>query len=173
MYADGWVVGTHGDCWVNNMLFRYDEQDPKKPVSVTLVDFQVSREACITTDLAYFMFNSIRSPIRIKHENEFLRVYFDAFTRYCAALHVETLPGFTFENLQRRFRTSKIFGILLALPLLSIVLKPKEEAVDMDKDGGENIVEIFASVLEGTDRNSLFKAEMTANVLNLYEDGVL
>lgn len=169
-----WLVCAHGDCWINNMLFRYDNNDPQKPIEVTLVDFQIAREACPTTDLAYFLFTSVRAPLRNKHEDELLQVYYDAFTRYCEALNVKSLPGFTFENLKRRYRRSKIFGLMLSLPLLNVVLKPHEESIDLDKSGeGENIAELFSSVMDGAGSNTKYRDEITASVLNLYEDGVL
>ncbi|ODM99563.1 hypothetical protein Ocin01_07130 [Orchesella cincta] len=168
-----WLVGTHGDCWTNNFLFLYNDQVPKKPVTVTLVDWQVNREACPTIDLAYFLYCSVRSSLRIPNLDKILRIYHDAFVRYCDALQVKLLPGFTFETLKRRFRRSQHFGLMVSLPLLSIVLKPKEEAVDMDSVESNEMAEVFGSVMVGNDKNELLKHEISQTVLNLYETGVI
>ncbi|CAL8110275.1 unnamed protein product [Orchesella dallaii] len=168
-----WLLGTHGDCWVNNMMFLYNDEEPKKPVKITLVDWQVIREACPTIDLAYFFFSSVRAPIRIPHLDDLLKVYHDAFIRYCDALTVTPLPGFTFETLKRRFRRAEIFGLLVGLPLLNVVLKPPEESIDMDTVKSDQIVDLFASVVDGSDKNTLLQDEISATVLNLYEKGVI
>lgn len=172
IFTEPWLVGTHGDCWVNNILFRHN--DNQKPEEVILVDFQVFREACPTFDLAYFLFTSVRSSIRNPREKELFKIYYNQVIECCEALHVTPPKGFTFENLMRRWRRAKIFGLLIAMPLLSIVLKPQEEAKDLDKAGGDdNMAEMFSSVMEGSDKNTLFREELIATVLNMYDDGIL
>ncbi|CAL8110272.1 unnamed protein product [Orchesella dallaii] len=168
-----WLLGAHGDCWVNNMLFLYNDQVPKKPVTVTLVDWQITREACPTTDLAYFFFSSVRAPLRIPNLDALLKVYHDAFIRYCDALAVKPLKGFSFETLKRRFRRAEYYGLLVALPLLTFVMKPPEEAPDMDADESQQLADIYANIVEGSEKNEELKAEITATVLNLYETGVI
>ncbi|ODM94100.1 hypothetical protein Ocin01_12583 [Orchesella cincta] len=81
-----WMVGSHGDCWLSNLLFRYNDRG--KPAAVTLVDYQLAREACPTLDLVLFLYTSIRASIRIPDLDEILRVYHDAFVRNCEALQV-------------------------------------------------------------------------------------
>ncbi|ODM94101.1 hypothetical protein Ocin01_12582 [Orchesella cincta] len=167
-----WMVASHGDCYLNNMLFLYN--DEKKPVAVTLIDWQVIREACPTVDLAYFLYLSVRSSVRIPNLNELLSVYHDAFVRYCEVLQVSVLPGFSMETLARRFRRAQIYALLVPLPLLSIVLKPKENAAKntekVDSNEGANI---FNSVMVGFDQNELLKDEVSSTILNLYEIGVI
>ncbi|CAL8110273.1 unnamed protein product [Orchesella dallaii] len=171
--TEPWLLGTHGDCWVNNLLFLYNDQVPKKPVTVTLVDWQINREACPTLDLAYFFFSSVRAPLRIPNLDALLKVYHDAFLRYCDALQVKPLKGFSFETLKRRFRRAEYFGLLMSLPLLTFVLKPPEEAVDMDADATEQLTDIYANIVKDSDQNTALKDEICATVLNLYETGVI
>ncbi|CAL8110269.1 unnamed protein product [Orchesella dallaii] len=168
-----WLVGTHGDCWVNNMLFLYNDEGPKKPVSVTLVDWQLNREACPTIDLAYFLFSSVRTSLRIPNLDKLLGIYHDAFVRYCDALQVKPLPGFSFETLKRRYRRAQHYGLLVSLPILSIVLKPPKDSIDMDTVKSEEVSELFGSVMKGNDENALLKHEISATVLDMYETGVI
>jgi thiamine kinase-like enzyme len=61
-----WLVLTHGDSWVNNFLFKYSGE---RPSGVKLIDLQIVREACLTTDLAYFLYMSTTAELRKKHLN--------------------------------------------------------------------------------------------------------
>nr|XP_053644583.1 uncharacterized protein LOC128697078 [Cherax quadricarinatus] len=54
-------VLCHGDCWNNNILFKYDETGV--PVDVRLLDFQISRKASPATDLNYFMYTSFNGHL--------------------------------------------------------------------------------------------------------------
>ncbi|CAL8110270.1 unnamed protein product [Orchesella dallaii] len=168
-----WLLGTHGDCWVNNMLFLYNDEVPKKPLSITLVDWQVNREACPTIDLAYFLYCSVRTSIRIPHLDELLKAYHDAFVRFCDALQVKPLKGFSMKTLKRRYRRAQHFGLLVSLPLLSIVLKPVGESIDIDTIQSDEMAELFSSVMQGNDKNALLKHEMGLIALDLYETGVI
>ncbi|CAL8110271.1 unnamed protein product [Orchesella dallaii] len=168
-----WLVGTHGDCWVNNILFLYNDEVPKKPVKVTIVDWQVNREACPTIDLVYFLFCSVRTSIKIPHLDDLLKVYHDAFLRYCNALEVSPLKGFSFETLKRRFRRAQHFGILVSMPLLSIVLKSVEESFDIDTVQSDDMGELFRSMMTGSDKNALVKHELSETVLDMYKNGVI
>ncbi|ODM88647.1 hypothetical protein Ocin01_18035 [Orchesella cincta] len=169
-----WLVGSHGDCWLNNLLFRYNDQG--KPVAVTLVDYQFAREACPTVDLAYFLYASIRPVIRIQKLDELLQVYHDAFVRYCEALQVNLLPGFSLETLKRRFHRAHIFGLVLSIIFLIVVLKPKQNGAKVtnghkvELKHGETL---FRSLMEGMDQNELLKDEISSIVLHLYEIGVI
>ncbi|ODM99564.1 hypothetical protein Ocin01_07131 [Orchesella cincta] len=168
-----WLLGTHGDCWLNNMLFLYNDEEPKKPVKVTLVDWQITREGCPTVELAYFLFSSVRAPLRIANLDDLLKFYHDAFLRYCEALQVKPLKDFTFETLKRRFRRAEYFGVLMALPLLCFVLKPKDQEVDLDKVESDDIGDVYAAVIDGSDKNVVYADEVSATILNLYEKGVI
>ncbi|KAB7500123.1 hypothetical protein Anas_04968 [Armadillidium nasatum] len=50
-------VLIHGDCWSNNMLFRYNEDGI--PIDFRFVDLQCSGKSSATTDLNYFFFTSL------------------------------------------------------------------------------------------------------------------
>lgn len=155
------------------MLFQYDTTQATKPIGVTFVDFQIFREVCPTLDLAYFLFSSVRAPIRNANLNDLLKTYYDTFIQCCSVLGVNPLAGFTFENLKRRFRRAELFGVFVAMPILTVVLKPQEESVDLDKTEGTDMAAVFESVMGGADKNKGFRDEMVATVLNLYDRGIL
>jgi len=170
-----WLVGCHGDCWVNNLMFKYDDRNV--PEDVTLLDLQLYREACPTTDLLYFTFSSLTYETRKKYETQLLRIYYQRYLRVCNSLKGTQMPGFTFQRLQRRYRAAKWFGVFLALPVLSIILSSPETAVDMDtmdKEENGNIADMFETIItDGSKNNDLFKDRFGGLLKELYEDGVI
>ncbi|XP_073838458.1 uncharacterized protein [Musca autumnalis] len=70
-------VITHGDLWVNNMLFKYDEVT-KKPTDVAFVDFQNTFWGSCGFDLNYFLYTSLELPILKEKKDDLLKTYYDA-----------------------------------------------------------------------------------------------
>merc|ERR1719370_513215 len=67
-------VICHGDCWNNNILFRYNEAG--LPVEVMLLDIQVNKMASLATDLNHFMFASLTGPVRKPNIDRLLTDYY-------------------------------------------------------------------------------------------------
>ncbi|RXG52606.1 hypothetical protein Avbf_16429 [Armadillidium vulgare] len=70
-------VFAHGDCWVNNILFKYNEDDI--PVDIRFVDFQNSKKASPVLDLNYFLYSSINGDLRLAERDTMIGIYYDAF----------------------------------------------------------------------------------------------
>ncbi|KAK7869206.1 hypothetical protein R5R35_001148 [Gryllus longicercus] len=65
-------VITHGDYWVNNMMFRYEEGELKE---FRAVDLQMSHAASPAIDLIYFLSSSVSDLIHEHHQDLLLREY--------------------------------------------------------------------------------------------------
>lgn len=154
---------------MNNMLFRYDADN--NPIETILLDLQVYREGCPTTDLAYFFYSSTTAAVRKRNMETFLTTYYDQFSKICQQLDCHPLPGWSFENLKQKYRRSKLLGFSLAMPVLSVVLKPPQESVELDSLEG-NMSKLFSSVMEGRDRNTRLKARIVEIATELYNDGI-
>jgi len=152
------------------MLFRYDSN--QNPIETVLLDLQLYREACPTTDLVYFLYSSTTVAVRKPHMETLLRTYYNQFDKLCRLMNCQPLPGWSYENLKLRLRRSKIFGFSLAVPILSVVLKPPNEATDLDSCEGD-MSEMFASVMQGRDKNVRLRNRIVEIATELYEDGVL
>jgi len=143
-----WLVLAHGDCWVNNFLFQYCGN---KPSGVKLIDLQIVREICLTTDLTYFFYMSTTAELRAAHLNTLLGTYFDTFKTACGTLKVEPWADFTLENLKLKFRKALLFGLSISMCAMPLILLPKDAAVDLDKESTrENAFgSAFTAGLEG------------------------
>ena len=97
----------HGDFWNNNMLFKYDDgcrDNPSnrkpRPVSVKMVDFQISRIGSPISDVLYFLYSSTTAELRKSHMKEWLQLYYDVLTADLKLLDVP-IPGCTFESFMK------------------------------------------------------------------------
>ena len=77
----------HGDCWNNNMMYRYDERG--KAVEVILVDWQLPRVDHPGTDILNFLMTSTSPEIRKKHRRTLLNHYFDVLSLAMEKLGLE------------------------------------------------------------------------------------
>lgn len=66
-------VICHGDCWTNNFLYRYDEQD--NVLEACLVDFQLIRYGSVALDLSNLIFCCTDKVLRRNHQTAWLQLY--------------------------------------------------------------------------------------------------
>lgn len=69
----GFVALSHGDIWLNNMMFLSNEQ--KQPLDVIFYDYQGSAWATPTNDLLYFLVSSVSDEAKVVHFDDFIEYY--------------------------------------------------------------------------------------------------
>lgn len=65
-------VLNHGDLWVNNILFKYNE---KKPIDVVFVDYQMVYYSSPGIDTNFFLCTSPMNNVREKCYDTFIDIY--------------------------------------------------------------------------------------------------
>uniref|UniRef100_A0A1Y1KQT4 CHK kinase-like domain-containing protein n=1 Tax=Photinus pyralis TaxID=7054 RepID=A0A1Y1KQT4_PHOPY len=109
-------VLTHGDCWINNLMFHYDHDNEVD--DVRFVDFQ---NACFTTpclDLHHFLASSLNLDTRTEWD-VIVDHYFKNLMQRLKLFGTKTLP--TREQFDADFRLFSYCGLgssLLILPLV-------------------------------------------------------
>ncbi|XP_071533300.1 uncharacterized kinase-like protein D1044.1 isoform X2 [Panulirus ornatus] len=132
------MVFIHGDCWTNNILFRYN--DAGDPVEVMLVDLQVMRKSAPAVDLNYFLYTSFNGPERKLNLEEFLKTYYTSFSSVLEAGH-EPVP-FTLQELKHDFRRNMKFGCIAGMLAIPFVLSEAADVISMEDITEDNLEEI-------------------------------
>lgn len=124
----------HGDFWNNNMLFKYadeaqqggSESTDNIPVSLKLIDFQLSRVGHPVTDILYFMYASAKPEVRQHHMQGLLRHYFDTLTAdlqlFGVALHYYTWQDFLNDYKKRSLMALFFGGLIMSMGLAKAVV---------------------------------------------------
>jgi thiamine kinase-like enzyme len=135
--VDKYCTILHGDCWCNNMMFRYtDLENPAKPTQVCLLDWQISQVASPILDLSYF-FYACSSKEVLYDLKKFLKIYHDNLTKTVKEAGLNPEEILTFEELEAQWKIYSKYGLFMALFVMKIVLSEVEEAPDFDKLASE------------------------------------
>ena len=65
---------THGDAWINNMMFNTDDPD-SDDLQCTLVDYQQMMYTHPSKDLWYFLYSCTDRKFRDEHMTDILKTY--------------------------------------------------------------------------------------------------
>lgn len=114
-------VILHKDMWINNIMFKYDGNEP---TNALLIDFQCLRYGPPAFDLMIFLYLTTEREFREQHEEEIIHHYFTIFS---ATLEEKTKVGlkdmkYNMEELVQWCERSRMFGMFEALGIFPFVL---------------------------------------------------
>ncbi|XP_063597723.1 uncharacterized protein LOC134774290 [Penaeus indicus] len=121
-------VLCHGDCWINNVLFRYTDEGV--PVEVMLLDLQLVRHASLATDLNYLLHASLKGQTRRDNLSSFLAAYYQRFSQVLAAGGC-AVP-FSLQDLTQEYRNHLTYGLIIGLFAVVFGLAGGAELIDTD-----------------------------------------
>ncbi|XP_042215594.1 uncharacterized protein LOC121861773 isoform X2 [Homarus americanus] len=160
---------THGDCWINNLLFRYDESN--NPVEVKLLDLQGCRKASLATDLQHLLNLNVTGPIRRPNLNNFLAAYHTSFSAIMQA-GGSTVP-FSLEELRQEYIARGFYGVLYSIMWLPNMVRRPEDMIDILGNKEDRKISERNNVLQMVDRNPLLKPRLLSVVEEWVEHGVI
>lgn len=113
-------VVSHGDLWVNNCMFKYDDG---KPVECKIIDFQLARYAPPAFDLAQLVYINTTKETRAAHLDEVLDLYCKTFEMELRKFEVKTsiLPR---EEILESFKEYHLAGLIEAVVFGHLTLLP-------------------------------------------------
>ncbi|XP_054726573.1 uncharacterized protein LOC129236297 [Anastrepha obliqua] len=115
-------VLNHGDCWVNNILFKYNAFGEIK--DTRFIDFQVGKYGSPANDLYYFILSSTAADIRISQFDYLVRYYFDNLVENLKLLQYHR-PLPKLRNLHAALLRNGLAAYLVVSKVLPVVLLEK------------------------------------------------
>ncbi|KAG7206679.1 hypothetical protein KM043_000354 [Ampulex compressa] len=160
LHEEEFNVINHGDFWVNNMLFRYNDEG--KPIDHIFVDFQMCVYTSPAMDLLYFLSTSPTEEVLEKNKDTLLEEYLRTLSSTMKRLGCETAAP-TKDELMGYVKKRACYGMIAAFSVLPLVRMDKSEVKDLD--------EIMKQ--DGTYDNPAYKGEIyrktMINRIPLYE----
>jgi aminoglycoside phosphotransferase (APT) family kinase protein len=99
----GFTVLAHADCWMNNMMFKFN--DANEVEDVALIDFQTCSWASPAMDLHYFITSSVHDDVKVECYDEFMKHYYDELTDSLRKLkyeqYIPTIDDFYADLLEK------------------------------------------------------------------------
>ncbi|KAK7872611.1 hypothetical protein R5R35_001947 [Gryllus longicercus] len=139
-------VLIHGDCWVNNLLFKYSEAG--EPIDLRLVDLQLSRKSSPAIELLYFFFSSLQNDVRSFRYDDLLHEYYNELRHTTEELGYSG-QLFSFKDLCLEMARAVTFGFYAAVSILPIVLADPDDSPDIDSIAADKEnVKLFGKVYE-------------------------
>ncbi|XP_015837331.2 uncharacterized protein LOC655292 [Tribolium castaneum] len=163
----------HGDCWSNNMMFKYQEPAKSKLVDMNLLDFQLFTTGTPVYDLSYFFYTGGSKKLFDKLE-DYLDIYHASFCKTAINLGCDPRKLLPRKVLSEEWRKYAKYGMILAFVLTKIKLTSKEDhiamvenadkqkSVDEDVDAGETFMQVKYD-------EELFKERVRDILLHMYE----
>ncbi|XP_055591619.1 uncharacterized protein LOC129743584 [Uranotaenia lowii] len=130
--AEPYAVLAHGDCWINNMLYRYGK-DGSTFEDICLIDWQLCRYVSPILDLVYFIFLSTDEELRAKHYDEFLDIYYKSLGEALKNFGESVERHFPREAFQKQLKRFGRFGVVMSFLVLPVICMPSTDMPDLEK----------------------------------------
>uniref|UniRef100_A0A1B6F942 CHK kinase-like domain-containing protein n=2 Tax=Cuerna arida TaxID=1464854 RepID=A0A1B6F942_9HEMI len=121
-------VLNHGDFWVNNMLFKYN--DSGEVTEVKLIDFAVPRYSSPATDIIYFIWSSANEDVRENRLDELSDVYLQNLNATLELLQCE--ERLSKSELTKELKFFSDWALVLICQFLPLVLTDPKDAINME-----------------------------------------
>lgn len=114
-------VVSHGDLWVNNLMFKYDSEN--KPIACKLIDYQLARLSPPALDLVQLVYINSTKKLRKEHLDDIINIYCDTLEQELTKAEInssllsraEILKSFNEYHLAGLIEAA-LFGHLTLLP---------------------------------------------------------
>ncbi|XP_018328617.1 uncharacterized protein LOC108739278 [Agrilus planipennis] len=132
IYNDEYAVYTHGDCWTNNLLFKYENpKKPNSPTDVCLIDFQMSSFSSPIADVSYFILGNTDCDFRKKHCVYLLKEYYASLSRSIKSLGSNPDKLYSVNVFRKQLDEYMAYGLFFSAIGLKLLLTDKEDFPDL------------------------------------------
>ncbi|XP_044264334.1 uncharacterized protein LOC123011107 [Tribolium madens] len=166
---DKYSTILHGDCWCNNMMYKYtDKANTDKPTDICLLDWQVAYIGSPMFDLAYFFCANSSKEVLYNIE-ELLKIYYENLSSTIQEAGLNPDEVFSYDELKYQWKFYARYGLFMALFVMRVILSKADEVPDLSK-GAEEGKDILQSVsLSSASNNEEINKRITDIVIFMDE----
>ncbi|CAG9863299.1 unnamed protein product [Phyllotreta striolata] len=144
--AEKEAVILHGDCWNNNIMFKYESNDLSKPIDIVLIDFQASRLASPILDLSYYLY-AVADKSTLEKIDYLLGEYHKELGDYLKQYEIDVNRILTLQRLKESWKKYGRYGLVLTPFITRVELCGDDERIDfMDKIGDGSITDSASNI---------------------------
>lgn len=151
---------VHGDCWNNNIMFRYPDDLSGVPNGVALFDFQLCNWGCPAVDLQNFFFVSANMDVLSNHMDELIDGYLNTVHEVLTELNYP-LEKFSKANFMADFKDSFLYGLIISFSHHVVIHQSRKLKVDISDLINKEALK------EDSDWRKLLQQEHVKNYLKL------
>ncbi|KAJ3638559.1 hypothetical protein MTP99_001912 [Tenebrio molitor] len=135
----------HGDCWSNNMMFKYEiNHEGKRPIDMRLIDWQIIKVGSPVCDLSYCLYSGASKKV-FDNLNHYLKIYYDSFSSFLRELGSDPDKLFPLSVLEEHWRKYSRWGMIMSFSILRMKLTHKEDIIDLaDGISEEDLTSAFS-----------------------------
>lgn len=120
------MVLNHGDLWINNFLFKYDEKTGT-PTETIFIDYQNSYYSSLGIDINFFLNTSPLPEVRENHREELYAIYYKSFSKALESLNYENIP--TYSDVLKEIERKEFYGLFSAMVFLPMILMEEQPEI--------------------------------------------
>ncbi|KAJ8926110.1 hypothetical protein NQ315_009967 [Exocentrus adspersus] len=157
----------HGDCWSNNMMFKYDET--RNLVDMRFLDFQLCAVASPVCDLSYCLYSG-GAKETFDQLDRLLQIYHDALSDSLRSFGCDPDALFPLEALKRDWKKHCQLGVIMGPMLWRGKMTYEDAALDLtDLTGSDNAVEEMQKFFDSKFDEKTYKERVRDILLHLHE----
>lgn len=162
-------VLNHGDCWVNNMMFKYDAN--KLPIDIVFIDYQLSFYSSPGIDFNYFFGTSPTNEVRENSRDALFDLYYNSFSGVLSKLGSPRVTDLNLEVVRKEIRTRELYGFLASIGLLPVIMKATDKAQEISMEAMADL-DVSQKIRHATYHNPVYVRAIKLIVSQCDEHGV-
>ncbi|XP_077291486.1 uncharacterized protein LOC143914942 isoform X2 [Arctopsyche grandis] len=165
-----YTVLCHGDCWTNNILFKYEND---KPVSVRLLDWQMVKETSPVADIAYLMFSSGDGVLREQHYDDLLNLYHETLSLSLSRMGLNVNDCYPKSAFNEHLRVFLPFGLMMGCITAPLFLMEGADIPDMNEMLKKDEIHIDDLKMNNINSQNMYKYRVQGMVKDFINLNVL
>ncbi|KAF2901783.1 hypothetical protein ILUMI_04399 [Ignelater luminosus] len=161
----------HGDCWCNNMLFKYKEPKHLQPSGICFIDFQLTRLASPAFDVVHFFYTCASKEI-LKDFQIYQRIYYESFSQHLKTLGSNADSLYSFSAFVNHWKKYATFGLFFSSLEHHAMLSEEDEIISFAQvlEKGGTMEEAFDYEIANVNE---YKSRMKAIVEHFVDNDLL